>query len=171
MSTTVGLGVVLAILVVLPLAAVWAAGRWRDPPRERWGPSERQLREAATDPLYRRHQLRKELGLLDDRRWDAARRGVARGIAVEPALRAAVRTLAERRIARIDAALARPRQWLALGVAPVAALAVGILLLRWQDNPVGLVYSLVFAVSAVLQSPPLLRRHRARAEAALTANA
>lgn len=92
------------------------------------------------------------------------------GTAAPPDLRAATRALAERRIARVDAALSRPRRWLVLGVAPVAALAVAVLLLWWRDSLLGIFYALYFTGIAVLSSSPVLRRHRTRAAAALAAN-
>ena len=170
MSGGVGLAVVAGLLLVLPVAAVWLAGRWRDPPPERWGPSERDVRLAAADPLLARHRLRAELGLLDDRRWNAARRAVARGAVAPPDLRAATRVLAERRIARIDGVLLRRGHLLVVVLAPLASSAFAALFLLLGDNPIGVLYSLYFIGLAVVQSPPVLRRRRARAAAALAAN-
>lgn len=171
MGLEVGVVVAVAILVLLPLAAVWAAGRWRDPPPERWGVSERQLAQAAGDPELARHRRRVELGLAGDREWTAARRAVAHGTAARPELRAAVRVLATEQIARIDSFLARPRravllQWLAFAAGTVGSL---VLWLAW-DNPTGLIVALYSVVMAALSSPWMVRRRRARAQAAVAAN-
>ena len=171
MGLEVGVVVAVAILVLLPLAAVWAAGRWRDPPPERWGPSERQLAQAAGDRELARHRRRLELGLAGDREWTAARRAVARGTAAPPELRAAVHVLATEQVARMDAYLARPRrsvllQWLAFAAGTVGSL---VLWLGW-DNPIGLIMVIYSAVVAALSSPWMVRRRRARAQAAVVAN-
>lgn len=55
-------------------------------------------------------------------------------------------------------------------VAPLAAAAAAVVFLLWPDNPVGLLYAGWFVVIAVRGNPWLLRRRRARAEAALAAN-
>jgi hypothetical protein len=168
----IGLGVVvaIAILVLLPLGAVWAAGRWRDPPRERWGiPAER--REAAANTAeMTEFRFRQRLGVADDRKWMAAQKAINRGLAAPAELRAATHELAERRVAELDRRLARSRAWLAWLLAVVGAWIAAVYLAR-HGLDILLLYAAIWTVRAAGESPWWLRRVHARAVAAVAANA
>lgn len=172
MGTAVGVGVVLAILVLLPLGALWAAGRWRDPPRERWGVPEAQRAEAARSPEVLEVQLRRQHGIRDERRWAGVRRAAARGEAAPPGLRAATAEYAAARAEALERAAGRlTGRRLRLFVAANLALAVGGLLYAVLAGSVlGGFYALYGTGLLVLQHPALLRRRLARARAAVAAN-
>lgn len=170
MRVEVGVVVAVAILVLLPLGAVWAAGRWRDPPRERWGIPAEQREAAANTAEMTEFRFRQRLGLTDDRRWTAAQRAVNRRVAAPADLRPAVHELAGRSVADLDRRLARRRSWLTWLVAMAAGwVAAGYLAFHGVEVMLG--YALLWSVRAAGASPWWLRRVRARAEAAVAANA
>lgn len=168
----VGIGTVVAvgILVVLPLAAVWVAGRWRDPPRERWALTARPEQEALSAPGLAEYRIRRAYGLRDEARWTAVRRAVDRGEAAPPDLRPAARDWAEAVLAgpELREATGRVRRtfwlWLALSLLVIVAVSV------FYDASLGVVYGLYLVVLVAIRNPWRLRARRARAEAALAAN-
>jgi hypothetical protein len=156
----------LAIMVLVPLGAVWAAGRWRDPPRARWGIT-KERREAAADTPERRI----ERGLTDERKWTAVRRAVAKGTPAPEELRPAARELAGARIAELDAALAGGVRGLGLLAAgALVAVAAGVYL-AFHGLLVLLAWGIYWVVRTYGLTPYALRRRRVRAEAAVAANA
>jgi len=165
-----GVGVAVAILVVLPLGAVWLAGRWRDPPRERWAiPAER--REAAANTAeMTEFRFRQRLGLNDDRKWMVAQKAVNRGVAAPAELRPATRELAERAVVDLDRRMARRRSWPTWLVATAGAWGAAVYL-ALHGVPVMLAYAVIWSVRAGGASPWWLRRVRGRAAAAVLANA
>ena len=80
-GTAVGVGVVVAILLVLPLGAVWWARRWRDPPPEKWGLS----LTGQPDLGAVEFRVRKQYGLRDEKTWGQVRRAAIRGEAAPDA--------------------------------------------------------------------------------------
>lgn len=170
MSGTVAAAVVAAVLVGLPLVAVWLAGRWRDPPRERWALTPRPEQEALSEPGLAEFRIRREQGLRDEARWSAVRRAVDRGEAASADLRPAARQWAETVLAgpelrRATGPVSRT-YWLApaLTLLWIAAMAV---LVRPSTAVVLGVYWLGLLA---YRNPWRLRARRTRAEAALTAN-
>jgi hypothetical protein len=172
MSAGVGFVVVTALLVLLPVVAVWVAGRWRDPPREKWGPSDKDRRLADGDLGLAEFRIRREFGLRDESRWQSVDRAVRRGEAApEEDLRAAAAALARAIITAVDS---QPKQWAAPSWAriPLLVLFVGwlgvILVFKTELGVVWLIYGLGFFLTRHRWSPAL---RRARAESALAANA
>jgi hypothetical protein len=168
MDLPVGLAVVVGILVVLPLLAVVASHRWRDPPREKWGLSAERRDAARNSPELAAYRRRIELGVSYGPRATAVDRAIAQGIEAPPELRAAAHELAQLKVREIDAQLPRLRTtfvgWLVLTVAMVV---VGIVGRIWFLS----LYSIVWVSHAVAASPYLARRRRSRAAAAVAANA
>lgn len=170
MGIDLGIAVAVAILVLFPLAAVWLAGHWRDPPRERWGIPAERLRAAADTAEMTEYRLRLRLGLNDERKWVAARKAISRGVAAPAELRSATHELAERAVADMDRRLARDRPWLIWVVAMAAAWGAASYLAR-HGILIMLAYALLGSVRVFAESPWWLRRVRRRAEAAVVANA
>jgi Flp pilus assembly protein TadB len=175
MSTGVGVAVVAAILVVLPLGAVWLAGRWRDPPPERWGipPEQRELAASALDVAEFR--IRRDLRIRDEPRWTAVRRAVARGEAAPDDLRPAALRYARATIEAIDAQAGhsmwgrRPPPRPVRVLLAVAGLTAIVFVL--VNNPLaGVVYLLYLGGLLLFRSRWWLTRKRARAQAAMEAN-
>ncbi len=163
-----------AILVVLPLAATWASRFWRDPPREKWGIPPDALAAARNTPELVEHRRRIELDVTHGPRLAAVNRAIRTGTEAPPELRAAARELADAKIAALDRQLRRSStRWL-FGFWLLTALAVfvvGIGIAVGQGNPLLIVYSGWWFFRAFSSSPYLLRRQRRRAEAAVAANA
>ena len=161
---------VLAILVLFPLGALWLAGRWRDPPPERWGaPEPRQ--QAAVALELAEYRIRREFGVRDEVLWKEIRRAVDKGEAAPPALRPAAHRYARAVADDIDAQLAgrrRPPGWvvalgLVVAVAGLAYLAV--------HNPATVAIYLLYGTGLGLsRSRWMLSRRRQRAAAAAAAN-
>lgn len=168
MDLPVGLAVVVGILVVLPLLAVVASHRWRDPPREKWGISPRQRDAARNSPELVAYRRRIELGVSYGPRATAVDRAIAKGIAAAPELRAAVHELAQVKVREIDAALPGLRRafvgWLVVTAVMIVAGIVGRV---WFLGA----YSIMWLSRAVTYSPYLARKRRERAVAAVAANA
>jgi hypothetical protein len=166
----VGVGVVIAvaILVVLPLGAVWASHRWRDPPRSKWGIPQAQLDAARNSPELVAYKRRIELGVNFGPREAAVNRAIAKGIEAPPELRAATHELAQVRVQELDAQLPKLRVafagWLAI---TAVMIVVGIVGRVWFLS----LYSIVWVSRAVMDSPYLARKRRDRAQAAVVANA
>ena len=170
MSVGTGVAVVLAILLVLPVAAVWLAGRWKDPPRSRWGASERDRRLAAGDLGLAELRIRRAYGLRDEDRWRAVHRAVRRGEAAPDDLRPAAVALAR---AVIDAVDSQPTHWTPPAAARIpllvlAVVAIGFLLVTRPE--LGVVY-LAYGLAAFLTRTRWSPAHRrVAAAAALHAN-
>jgi hypothetical protein len=168
MGSGPGIAVAVAILVLLPLGAVWASQRWRDPPRAKWGIPAKQLDAARNSPELVAHRRRIELGVSYGPRATAVERAISKGIEAPPELRAATHELAQERVREIDARLPRLRTafagWLVL---TAVMLVVGIVGRVWFLS----LYSILWVGRAVAASPYLARKRRGRAEAAVAANA
>lgn len=169
MSTGVGVGVVVAILVLLPLAALLAARRWRDPPREKWAATVR----PGVDPGVAEFHIRKQYGLRDEKRWEQVRRAVVKGEAAPDDLRPAARQYAQAMLAALDAqpgpwGRRRPPRWVRILIpaGAVVVIAAALVLRPWF----GLFYLLYWTALTAQHSPWLRRRQRRRYEAALTVN-
>lgn len=174
MGLGIGAIVAVAILVALPLAAVWLAGRWRDPPEERWALTPRPEQEALSEPGLAEFRIRREFGLRDEKRWSAVRRAVERGEAAPDGLGPAAHAWAESVLSRMDAGagkqVSRRRARLTYAAA-VAALVLGIAgSIVFLNRDIGIMYGIYALVVLVAQNPWRLRRQRTNAEAALTAN-
>jgi hypothetical protein len=163
---------VVAILVALPLGAVVLAGRWRDPPRERWGIPQAERDAAADTPELAEYRIRREHGLRDERRCTQVVRAVARGERAPADLRAAVVALAEVRVGQLEGQVARatPRRVVAFyAVFVVLAAAVVVAVVRGAG--MALLYLVYLVGLGVTRNPHLLRRRLAAARAARAANA
>jgi hypothetical protein len=163
-----GLAVAVAILVVLPLGAVWASHHWRDPPRSKWGIPAEQRDAARNSPELIAYRRRIELGVSFGPREAAVNRAIAKGIEAPPELRAATHELAQLTVREIDAQLPRRRLvaagWLLLMVVMIVVGIVG-------RSRFLVLYSFLWGARAVAASPYLLRKRRDRAVAAVAANA
>ena len=169
MNLPAGLAVATGILVLVPLASVAVGRRWRDPPPERWGiPRERLAAAAANSPELVAYRRRIELGVADPRLEAKVNRAIRTGTAAPPELRAATRELAALRMDELDRRNRRPRVmfvlWLCLAT---VVLSVGVFAQVW----ILAAYSGLWFVRAYLHSPWYVRSLRARAEAAVVANA
>ena len=169
MNLPAGLAVALAILVLIPLAAVAVGRRWRDPPREKWGISPETLAAAANTPELVAYRRRIELGVAADPRKEAVvNRAIRTGTAAPPELRAATRELAMLRIEELGRLRLRSRVsfgfWLSIAT---VMFGVGVYARAWFLP----IYSGMWFVRAYLASPWNARRLRTRAEAAIVANA
>lgn len=170
MSGPVATVVVAVVLIGLPLAAVWVAGRWRDPPRERWVLTPRPEQEALSEPGLAEFRIRREHGIRDETRWTAVRRAVDKGEAAPADLRPAAREWATAVLAGRElrpAAGGIRRFWLGLAwtLAVIAATAV------FLQPGTAVVYGLYLLGLLAFRNPWRLRARRTRAEAALAANA
>lgn len=164
----IGLAVAATILVVLPLGAVWASHRWRDPPRSRWGISPEQLNTARNTPELIAHRRRIELGVSAGPREAAVNRAIAKGVAAPPELRAAAHELAQVKVRELDAQLPKRRLVVAGWLLMMAVMiVVGVVGRTWFL----VLYSIIWGGRAVAASPYLLRKRRDRAVAAVAANA
>jgi hypothetical protein len=163
-STGVGVVVVVAILVLLPLGAMVLARRGRDPPRDRWG---LERPDPTADPGVAEFRIRRQYGLRDERRWEQVRRAVVRGDPAPDDLRPAARDYAEAMLAALDAQR-RPPSWLPVTLAVVGLTVVGVMLVLrpW----LGLTYLLYWAAFMLPHTGWVQRRQRGRYESALTAN-
>jgi hypothetical protein len=170
-SLPAGLAVVAAIFVVLPLGAVWASKRWRDPPREKWGIPPERLAAARNSPELVAYRRRIELGVGHGPAATAVTRAIRTGTAAPPELRAAAHELAGEKIRELDHRLARTR-WISLAwlLVAVALLAFGLAYALRGGWGIA-IYSGIWFVRAVVSSPWMVRRERRRAEAAVLANA
>jgi hypothetical protein len=163
-----GVVVAVAILVLLPLGALWASQHWRDPPPEKWGLRPEQLAAARNSPELVTYRRRIELGVTHGPRATAVNQAIAKGIAAPPELRAAARELAGIRIRELDARLPRSRVVFALWIGMVAIMVVAAIVVHvW----IGLVWAVIWGARGFVASPYLVRRQRRRAEAAVAANA
>jgi hypothetical protein len=164
--------VALAVLVLLPLAAVWLAGRWRDPPRDRWALTAPAAQEELSAPGLAEFRIRRTHGIRDESRWAAVRRAVDRGEPAPPDLRPAAAEWARAQLAQLDAQLTHrvarsPLVWLLWLLALAAGVTVGALLV---NGGFAAIYAGYSAVLAALNNPWRLTRRRTRTETALTAN-
>lgn len=168
MGNELGVVVAVAILVLLPLGALWASHHWRDPPPEKWGLRPEQLAAARNSPELITYRRRIELGVTHGPRATAVNQAIAKGIAAPPELRAAARELAGIRIRELDAVVPRSRVVFALWIAMVAVMVVVAIVGHvWF----GLIWVVIWSARAFAASPYLIRRQRQRAEAAVAANA
>lgn len=169
-SGLVATAVVTAVLLGLPLVAVWVAGRWRDPPRERWALSPRPEQEALSEPGLAEFRIRRGYGIRDEARWTAVRRAVDRGEAAPADLRPAAREWAEAVLAgpelRSATGPVRRTYWLA----PAAALAGIAGTAVFLRPSTAVLYGVYLLGTLAYRNPWRLRARRARAEAALAAN-
>lgn len=167
----VGLGVAIAaaILVLLPLGAVWASHHWRDPPPDKWGVD----RSEAFTPELAEYRVRMQFGLREEARWAAVRDAVTRGLAAPEDLRPAARAYATDLVAALDRVLqsreTRRFRIVRITCAILAvAVAVGATILgQWKTAAV---YGLYLGGLSVLHGPWPVRRRRDRAAAALAEN-
>jgi hypothetical protein len=158
--------VALAVLVLLPLGAVWLAGRWRDPPRDRWALKPR--KPPGEDLEFAEYRLRREYGLRDEGRWTAVRRAVDRGEAAPPDLRPAVAAWAGVVLARRPSRLRfSVRAWVGSVVLMAGYLTVVGLLLGAGRTVVFAIYAVVVVA---IHNPWTARRRRTNAETALRVN-
>jgi hypothetical protein len=163
-----GLAVALAILVLLPLAAVAVGRRWRDPPPERWGIPPDRLAAAANTPELVAYRRRIELGVADPRKEAVVNRAIRTGTAAPPELRAGTRELAELRIEELSRRRPPVRVRFAIWVCLATVLVgVSVAARTWFLC----LYGVAWYVRAYLASPWYERRLRGRAEAAVVANA
>lgn len=171
MGLEIGTVVAAGILLGLPLAAVWVAGQWRDPPRERWALTPRPEQEALSAPGLAEYRIRRGHGIRDEARWTAVRRAVDRGEAAPADLRPAAREWAEAVLAGPELRKAddpvRRTYWLAPALALVAIAGTAVFL----RPSMAVVYGAYWLGALAYGNPWRLRARRARAEAALAANA
>jgi hypothetical protein len=79
-----GLAIAAGIMVLLPLASVGVARRWRDPPQEKWGISRERLAAAANTPELIAYRRRIELGVADPRKATVVDRAIRTGTSAPP---------------------------------------------------------------------------------------
>jgi hypothetical protein len=167
-----GLAVALAILVLLPLAAVAVGRRWRDPPPEKWGIPAQARVAAANTPQLIAYRRRIALGVADPRKSAVVDRAISTGTAAPPELRAATRELAMLRIDELDRRVRTTRVTFGIWVVLAAVVlgTIGYVAVVRHEGWFLLPYGLYWCVRAYLSSLWSVRRLRRRAEAAVVAN-